>query len=190
VTFTASSSAWATLGDMNLRALLLPAALTLALGMPALAASVNYPAGSTIDATVSHEIASRTARDNDAFTLVTPSGSTIYGHLSEVVRATPTRKAHLKLNIDAIRFPNGARSPLHATLTGVTTKRPVKYGQAAAQVVGGMIVGNILGKTVGTNAGGLIGLAGGALLAANTAYDLVIPAGAAARITLTEPLTT
>jgi hypothetical protein len=174
---------------MNVRALLLTAAIAAALAMPALAASVNYPAGSTIDATLQHEIASKTARDGDRFTLVTPSGSTIYGHLSEVVRAAPTRKAHLKLNFDVIQFPDGARSPIHATLTGVTTKRPVKYGQAGAQIVVGMVVGNILGKKVGTNAGGLVGLAGGALLAANTAYDLVLPTGAAARLTLTEPLT-
>ena len=179
---------------MNPRSLLLPVALALALALavPAgiRAAAVNYPAGSTIAATVRQAIGTKTARDGDRFTMVTPSGSTIYGHLSEVVRATATRKAHLKLNFDTIQFPDGARAPIHATLAGVVTKRPVNIAQAGAQILGGMIVGNIVGKKLGTGAGGLVGLAGGALLAANTAYDLEIPAGAAASITLTEPLAT
>ena len=58
----------------------------------------------------------------------------------------------------------------------------------AGQALGGMIVGNILGKAVGTNAGGVVGLAGGALLASNTAYDIDIPAGSQVRMTLTQPL--
>ena len=32
-----------------------------------------------------------------------------------------------------------------------------------------MVVGNVLGKAIGTNVGGLFGVAGGALLASNTA---------------------
>ena len=165
-------------------------ALALACSMPigVRAAMVNYPAGATIDATAAQEINTKTARDGDRFTLRTSSGSTIYGHLSEVVRGAATRKAHVKLNFDLIQLPDGARAPLHATLAGVATKRKVNYVQGAAQAVGGMIVGNIVGKQLGTNAGGLVGLAGGALLAANTAYDLIIPAGSDVRLTLTEPL--
>ncbi|HVA27671.1 MAG TPA: hypothetical protein VNF68_05795 [Candidatus Baltobacteraceae bacterium] len=153
-----------------------------------LASRVNYPAGAMIDATTRQEINTKTARDGDQFTLGTASGSTIYGHLSELARGAPTRKAHVKLNFDLIQLPDGTRAPLHATLAGVATKRKVNYGQGAAQAIGGTIVGNILGKQLGTNAGGLVGLAGGALLATNTAYDLVIPAGSEARLTLTAPL--
>lgn len=153
-----------------------------------LAVPVNDPAGSTLDAKLVAEVSSKTARDGDRFTMVTASGSTIYGHLSGVVRASPTRKASLRFNFDLIQFPDGRRAPLHAALSGIAMKHPVNYGQAAAQALGGMVVGNIVGKKLGTNAGGLVGLAGGAVLAVNTAYDLDIPAGAPARISLTQPL--
>jgi hypothetical protein len=176
---------------MNVR--LIPAALMLLtiVAAPTFLAAhdVNYPAGASIEGTIQTEINTKTAQDGQQFTMVTASGSTIYGHLSEVAAASLTRKAHVKLNFDRIRFPDGTRSPLAATLAGVAQKKQVSYGQAAGQVLGGLIVGNIIGKTLGTNIGGLVGLAGGALLAANTSYNIIIPAGAVARITLDEPLT-
>jgi|SRR5579875_1096436 len=167
------------------------AALTLAtLLVPgaAIAANVNFPAGATLTATLQNEINTKTAQDGQPFTMKTPSGSTIYGHLSEVVAATVTKKAHVKLNFDTIQFDDGMRAPLAAELASIAQKKQTSYLQAAGQAVGGMIAGNIVGKAMGTNVGGLIGLAGGALLAANTSYNIDIPAGAAARITLTAPL--
>ena len=176
---------------MNARLMLAALATLTIVAAPTFSAAVtvNYPAGSTIEATLQREITTKTAQDGQRFTMVTASGSTIYGHLSEVVAATPTRKAHVKLNFDTIQFPDRSRSQLSATLAGVAQKKQVSYGQAAGQVLGGLIVGNILGKNLGTNVGGLVGLAGGALLAANTAYNIIIPAGAVARITLTATLT-
>lgn len=155
---------------------------------PAFAASVDLPAGSTIDGTVQQDLSSRTAEDGQTFTVLTSSGSHIYGHLSQVVRATPTRKAHLKLNLDRIRFSDGTVAPLDAEIIGVTQNRRTNYVQAAGQVLGGMIVGNIIGKAVGTNLGGLVGVAGGGLLAANTASNIEIPAGSPMRVRLNAPL--
>ena len=118
-----------------------------------------------------------------------PAGSTIYGHISEVDRANIGRKAHVKLNFDSIRFTDGSRAPVDASLTAVSQKRPINYTQAAGQVIGGMIVGNVVGKALGTNLGGLVGVAGGALLAANTSTNIDIPAGAQASIKLNSTLT-
>ena len=154
----------------------------------AAAATVNYPAGSTIDAKLQQEISTKSAQEGQRFTMLTASGSKIYGHLSEVVAASPARKAHVKFNFDLIQFDDGTRTTLHASLAGITQKKATSYVTAAGEALGGMIVGNILGKKLGTNAGGLVGLAGGALLAANTAYNIDIPEGAAARIILTQPL--
>jgi hypothetical protein len=153
-----------------------------------LAASANFPAGTTLNGTIQQDINSKTAQDGQRFTMVTPSGSKIVGHLSEVDRANIGRKAHIKLNFDKIRFTDGTSVPLSATLVGVTQHKQVNYVQAAGQVLGGMVVGNIIGKAVGTNLGGLVGVAGGGLLAANTSTNIDIPAGAAAQIQLTEPL--
>jgi hypothetical protein len=152
------------------------------------AADVNLPAGTTIDGTVQQELNSKTAQDGQRFTIVTSSGSRIHGHLSEVDRANIGRKAHMKLNLDAITFADGTRAPINAEVIGVGQHKQTNYVQAAGQVLGGMIVGNIIGKAIGTNLGGLVGVAGGGLLAANTSSNIDIPAGSAARIKLDSPL--
>lgn len=162
-------------------------ALILALILPAAAAAQAYykPAGSTISGALQQEINTKTAQSGQRFTLVTSGGSTIYGHLSNVNRANIGRKASVTLNYDSIRFPNGATAAMNATTSGISgTKHPINYGQAAGQVLGGMIVGNVLGKAIGTNLGGLVGLAGGALLAKNTATNIDIPAGSTVTVTL------
>jgi hypothetical protein len=164
------------------------AAITL-LTMGLASAAYSIPAGSTITGTIQQEINTKTAQDGQRFTMVSSSGSRIYGHISEVDRANIGRKAHVKLNFDSVRFSDGSRAPIDATLTSVASKTTINYGQAAGQVIGGMIVGNIIGKAVGTNLGGLVGVAGGALLAANTSTNIDIPAGAQATIKLNSTLT-
>ena len=170
---------------MNARITALGLGLALA-GAPLVASAQQYyqPAGATISGTLQQEINTKTAQDGQRFTVVTDGGSRMYGHLTEVDRANIGRKAHVKLNFDWIRFPNGATSPLHATVESVQQKTQVNYGQAAGQVLGGMIVGNIVGKAIGTNLGGLVGLAGGALLAKNTATNIQIPAGSQVTVRL------
>lgn len=160
----------------------------ISLPLAALADTYYKPAGVTMTGTIQQEINTKNAQSGQRFTMVTSGGSTIYGHISQVDRANIGRKAHVKLNFDYIRFPDGSTSPIHATLESVQQKHPINYVQGAGQVLGGMVVGNILGKAVGTNLGGLAGLAGGALLAANTATNIDIPAGSQATIRLNQPL--
>ena len=158
--------------------------------LPLAATADTYykPAGSTMTGTIQQEINTKTAQSGQRFTVVTAGGSTIYGHISQVDRANIGRKAHVKLNFDYIRFPDGSTAPIHATAEAVQQKKQVNYVQAAGQVLGGMVVGNVLGKAVGTNLGGLAGLAGGALLASNTSTNIDIPAGAQITLRLNEPL--
>lgn len=178
---------------MNMRSTSLPAVAalllsTVLLAAPAGAATANFPAGATLSGSIQQDINTKTAQDGQRFTMVTPSGSVIIGHLSQVDRANVGRKAHVKLNFDDIRFTDGTSVPIHAKLIAVGQHKKVNYVQAAGQVLGGMIVGNIVGKAVGTNLGGLVGVAGGALLAANTSTNIDIPSGSQAQIQLTEPL--
>jgi len=164
-------------------------ALIAALALPVAALAQYYkPAGTQITGTIQQELRSKTAQDGDRFTMVTSGGSTIYGHLSQVDRANIGRKAHLKLNFDSVRFPDGSTARIHATVVAVQQHKQVNYTRAAGTALGGMIAGNILGKAIGVGVGGAVGLAGGALLAANTASDIDIPAGAQATIQLTRPL--
>jgi hypothetical protein len=152
------------------------------------AANVSMAAGTTIDATIQQEMSSKTAEDGQRFTAITPSGSRIRGHLSEVHRANVGAKAHLKLNVDTITFSDGTTAPIDAEVIAVGTKKQTNYVQAAGQVLGGMVIGNILGKAVGTNLGGLVGVAGGGLLAANTSSNIDVPAGSQLRLKLNAPL--
>jgi hypothetical protein len=51
--------------------------------------------------------------------------------------------------------------------------------------VAGMLVGNMIGKTIfHTGIGGLLGAAGGFLIAKNNHQNVVVPAGTAVRVTL------
>jgi hypothetical protein len=152
------------------------------------AMNVNFPAGATLDGTILQTINTKTAQDGQRFTMITSSRSHIKGHLSEVQRANFGRKAHLKVNVDTITFADGTSLPLSAEVIGVGETKQTNYAQAAGTVLGGLIVGNIVGKTVGTNLGGLIGVAGGSLLAANTSQNITVPAGSLIRIKLTAPL--
>jgi hypothetical protein len=154
------------------------------------AMDVNLPAGSVLDGKLQQDIDTKYAQDGQRFTLVTSAGSVIRGHLSQVVRANVGRKAHVTLNVDTIRFTDGTSAALSADVIGIEQKKTTNVGQAIGTVVGAMIVGNILGKAVGTNAGGIVGVAGGALLAANTSQNIVVPAGSGVRMKLTAPLVT
>jgi hypothetical protein len=154
----------------------------------ALAMDVNFPTGATLDGRLQQEISTQRARDGQKFTMVTPSGSRIKGHLSEVQRANFGRKSHLKLNIDTITFTDETSLPISAEVIGVSQTKQTNYAQAAGTVLGSMIVGNIVGKAIGTNLGGLIGVAGGSLLAANTSQNIILSGDSFIRIRLKAPL--
>lgn len=171
------------LGALALAGLLLPGA--------ALAMSVNYPAGTQIFGTLRSELSTKTAYNGEPFTMVTDGGSVVRGHVSEVVKASLSHKAHIKLNFDSIRFPDGTSAPLAAVVTDVQQKSQYNIAQAAGSLIAGNIAGNMLGHAVGVKGiGGLGGLAAGALYAQNTARDLDIPANSRVGIKLTEPLVT
>lgn len=76
-------------------------------------------AGTLIAGRVQQELSSRTAREGDPFTVRTEEGATIYGHLSDVVPSNASRKAHLTLNFDRIRFPDGSSETIRARLVSV-----------------------------------------------------------------------
>jgi hypothetical protein len=156
--------------------------------MGALAVNVSMDSGTLISGHVERELSSKTAQDGDRFAVRTDSGAVIYGHLSQVARANVGHKAHLNLNFDRIRFSDGTSAPIAAKLVSVAKTAKTNYVRAAGTVLGGMIAGNILGKAIGTNAGGALGVVGGGLLAANTASDIVVPQDAAIEVQLTQPL--
>ncbi|MGH7708486.1 MAG: hypothetical protein ACREM6_11265 [Vulcanimicrobiaceae bacterium] len=166
------------------------AALLAATLMPVAAlAATNLPAGTQINGVVQQSLDTKSAYNGQKFTIVTQNGSTINGHLSQVVKSSISHKAHMTLNIDSIQFSNGTSAPLAAKVTNVAEKKSINIARAAGSLIVGNIAGNMLGHAIGVKGvGGLVGLAGGALYAANTARDIQVPKDAKITIQLTEAL--
>ena len=174
------------------------AALALTLSLCGIAGAVTISEGTTINATLASEITSKSAHDGDAFHMTangiptsngaTANNVTIYGHVTDIVKSSLTKKAHLTLVPDRIRFSNGTTAPIDAKIVDYQKKQKTNIGSVAAEAIGGMLVGNYLGKHIGTNLGGFVGLAGGVLYAANTASDIVVPQGTTVTMKLNAPI--
>ena len=163
------------------------------------ALAVTIDSGTQIQCNLQQQLDSKTANDGDSFTCTTngltsadgtPLHGTVYGHVSEVVRSSYAHKAHIKLNFDRLQLADGTSAPLNASLVSVDKKQNTNALRAASEVVGAMIAGNIVGKWMGTNAGGIVGTGAGILYAANTASDVVIPQNANVKVQLNSTLDT
>jgi len=142
------------------------------------------------------ELDSERARVGDSFTatlvdpvysrngvLLAPQGSTVRGHVTNVVRAQKDGKpATLDVSFVSLRLPNGIGRTISGSLTDLesstgnsnnegtvtahkTSKRNVKFigGGAAGGAVIGAIAGGGKGLAIGAGAGALAGLIGGKL---------------------------
>ena len=162
----------------------LAAALSLA-PSPALAASA-IPPGTNIFGVLSTDLNTKSANVGDGFSLQVvrpyPNGDSSYagayvrGHVANVMRASQGRKAELDLSFDSIVLPNGASAPLTAHVVKLEQKQQTAIPQQAAGAGVGMIVGNIIGKTIfHTGLGGVVGAAGGFAYANNLKTNFSVP---------------
>lgn len=184
----------------------LPISLAAALLWVALAAPVSLLAATTVPAGTQLNAVTRNALDTkSAYTgqplslgVVAPlprtatslEGAVIYGHVSQVRSAGQGRNPELKIVLDKIVFRNGQSQPLAGDITNITEKKdqsPLVKGAAGA--LGGMLIGNWLGKALfGAKGGGLVGAAAGYLLASNNKSNFHVPSGSAATVQLTGDL--
>jgi len=163
------------------------AAAVLATAM-AVAQSVTLPAGSTVYATLDTPIDTATASVGQRFTMhVTEPysssplyGAYIKGHVIQVTHASQGIKPQLQLALDKLVLRNGSSTDISAQVTALETKQSgSNLGHAALLGVGGMIAGNVIGKTIFHSAlGGPAGLAAGVLVGANAKVNFVAPQGA------------
>lgn len=187
---------------MTLRSKIPALAMLVAFLVPvaALAQTVTLNEGSTITAQMQDTLDSGTAYVGERFTarIVAPypqnddtfAGALVSGKVIKVTNAGQGRNPELQLAFNTITLQNGASYPLNAEMTGAQTKQQSKNGgHVALTTIGGMILGNIVGKTIfHTNAGGAIGAAGGFLVGYNKKSNVTLPAGANVTLTLTRPL--
>lgn len=177
-------------------ALILACAVT---ATAALAQTTTVDRGEHLYATMQTAISSKTANVGDPFTMTVTepypngtdlSGATITGHVAKIVRAGQGTKAEIDLAFDRVNYPDGTSSPISATLDTLQTKTQSKNGaEVAAKTIGGMILGNVIGKTIlHTGGGGVVGAIGGFVYGQNAKADVDVSQGAQAQLTLAQPL--
>lgn len=191
---------------MKIRTSLAAVALAGALAGTALSASaatsVTLYNGTVINARLNQELNSGSAHVGDTFTMTVvppyPSGeplfqgATVTGEVTRVRPAGQGRNPEIVISPRYLHLADGSSAYIHGDVTSIAANKSTGQtaGKAAIGALAGMLIGNALGKTIfHTNAGGAIGLIGGAMLGANSKSNFTIPAGANATVQLTQPVT-
>lgn len=150
--------------------------------------------GMQFSGTLQQNVSSKTANVGDQVTLVNVNssdgeitGARMFGHIVTVTRAGQGRNAQVLMSFDTLQLSNGASYPVVGEVTQAQVNTKNNGAKEALGTVGGMIVGNILGKWVGTNVGGLLGAAGGYIVAKNNREDVSIPANSNVSVRLVQP---
>lgn len=115
------------------------------------------------------------------------SGAHMYGTVTQVVRAGQGRPARLQMTFTRLTLANGTSYAIDGVVTGMKAQTKNNALKEVGGAVAGMIVGNIIGKTIfhaSTGIGGFLGAAGGYLIARNNRENMSVPAGSAVRVTL------
>lgn len=187
---------------MTLRSRIPALAMILAFALPAaaLAQTVTLSQGQTVNVQMQDTIDSGSAYAGEHFTarVVAPypnddptfANAIVHGTVIKVIPAGQGRKPELHFSWDAIQLQNGGSYPLNAELTtGGPAQQKRNGGHVALTTIGGMIAGNILGKTIfHTNVGGAVGAATGFLVGYNKKSNIVMKQGQNFQLTLTRPL--
>ncbi len=199
-----------------IRSTLTAIALTAALAIPALAQSppaggaqtaaplpastMTLAQGDTIRGYMENSLDSGTAYVGETFTMqVVPpypegdqdlANATISGQVIKVVRAAQGANPELHLAFTTLTLQDGTSYPLDAQMTAAQEKQDSKNGgHVAMTTVGGMVIGNVIGKTIfHSGLGGLLGAAGGFLAGFNQKSNVRLGRGAQVSLTLVRPL--
>jgi len=165
------------------------AALAITLPLAANAANPLYlNAGAMVTSKINSTIDSGSAHAGDKFNMTVttpyPSGNgeyasgLLYGHVVQVVSAGQGRSAVLTFAVDRLVLTNGRQGYVNMMLQSQETQRHNNTGNIAMTAVAGMLVGNMLGKTLlNTNLGGAAGLIAGALYANNKKTNVSLRQG-------------
>jgi len=163
------------------------AALLALLPVAASAAVLTIPAGTQINVTLDNTLNSGTAQVGDGFTahvqapLPDPalSGAVISGQVVQVQRAGQGTKPAIGLQFNTIQLYDGTSAPIEGYLVSAQQRSQQKSGaRVVATTLGGMLVGNAIGKTVFGSAstmGSWLGALSGFLIGQNYQANIQIP---------------
>jgi hypothetical protein len=163
------------------------------------AAKPPIPTGSVVNATLNTELNSASAYIGQPITLTVPqsgagnpaalAGATIYGKVVAAQAASQGTNPVIQIAVDSIAMSGSADpQPLSAKVLKIDPSQGSTIAKQAAYTLGGMLVGNWIGKALDSNQGGLIGAAGAYLLSSNSKSNITVPSGTPVSLQLTDAL--
>jgi hypothetical protein len=118
-------------------------------------------------------------------------GAIISGEVTSVTSAGQGRKPSLGVQFDYLRLADGSTVNIAASMTQDQRKNETKNGaKVVLSTLGGMLLGNAIGKTLfHVGGGGVVGAAGGLLYGVNQKANFQLPAGSSVLITIDQTVT-
>jgi len=105
-----------------------------------------------------------------------------------VTKAGFGRAAQLRMNFNYLTLANGTTESIDAVTTAVNAQTKSNAAKEAGGTLGGILAGNAIVKTLfAASGGGIIGAAGGYLLAHNSHQNMSIPAGSVVAVRIVTP---
>lgn len=153
-------------------------------------------AGTAFYGKTDEAIGTKVSHDGDAFTIThadtffhkNPAldGDVIDAHLENVRAAGPMRNPAMTIVFDDIRFPDGTKEPINASIVSWKQFDPKTHHM---RTIGLMIGGAVAGHMTHRHHGGLLGAAGGYALSQTLKTDVEVPAGTIVELRLNQPVT-
>jgi hypothetical protein len=110
-------------------------------------------------------------------------GGKLYGEVASVQSASQGRPGKIRFRFNRLVTRSGAVYAVDTRVTQLKSSTKNNTLKEVGGALGGMIVGNMLGKTIfHSGAGGLLGAAGGFLLAKNNRENVNVPAGSIVQV--------
>ncbi|MGZ3506514.1 MAG: glycine zipper domain-containing protein [Vulcanimicrobiaceae bacterium] len=175
-----------------MRYLLNAAAMAIAFFMVGQVASAAPVAGTRLSGTIAQSVDTKTAYVGQRVELTNVrstdgsiSGARMYGTVTSVQRAGQGRPAKLQVTFSRLVLANGSSYAVNGVVTGMQATTKNNALKEAAGAVGGMLIGNMIGKTVfHSSMGGLLGAAGGFMIAKNNRENMSVTQGSTVNVEL------
>lgn len=109
----------------------------------------------------------------------------MYGTVTSAVPASQGRPGKVQMRFTRLVLPSGATYAVDGVVSGMQANTKNNALKEAGGALAGMLIGNMIGKTIfHTSLGGVLGAAGGFLIAKNNRQNVVVPSGTAVQVTV------
>ncbi len=158
-------------------------------------AALAAPApGTQLNGVLTTELTSKNAYVGEPVTLTNVTsangsnsivGARLYGTVTSVTPAGQGRSGQIAIRFTRLSLHSGTSYAVDGVVTGMKVNTKSNALKEAAGAVGGMIIGNMIGKTIfHMSGGGFLGAAGGYLAARNNRENITIPQGSVVGVRL------